>query len=252
MKIVRFIEGNDNFCYGVMTDGAVRYANGDPYEGLSLTEEYRDIELVRLLPPCTPSKIVAVGLNYYGHARELEKSIPSNPLIFLKPSTSVIGPEEHIVYPSSSHQVDYEGELAVVIKTTARNVPVEKALDYVLGYTCFNDVTARDIQKLDGQWTRAKGFDTFSAIGPCIENDIDPMNAEIETLLNGEIRQKGNTSDLIYPVHNLVSFISDIMTLLPGDVIATGTTSGIGPMKPGDIVEVNISGIGTLRNHVTW
>ena len=250
MKIVRFTDDKDTACYGVIEDGAVRYANGNPYDGLSLTEKYRAIELVRLLSPCTPSKIVAVGLNYYGHARELEKPVHPNPLIFLKPSTSVIGSEEYIVYPRSSHQVDYEGELAVVVKTTARHVPVEDALDYVLGYTCFNDVTARDIQRLDGQWTRAKSFDTFSAIGPCIEDDIDPLDTEIETLLNGETRQKGNTSDLIFPVRKLVSFISDIMTLLPGDVIATGTTSGIGPMKQGDVVEVKIPGIGTLRNYV--
>jgi 2-keto-4-pentenoate hydratase/2-oxohepta-3-ene-1,7-dioic acid hydratase in catechol pathway len=191
-----------------------------------------------------------LGLNYHSHAEELKLPIPANPLLFLKPSTSVIGPEDDIVYPDSSERVDYEAELAVVIKAKAYRVPQDGALDYVLGYTCFNDVTARDLQKKDVQWTRAKSFDTFAAIGPHIETELDPGNVNLEAYLNGELKQGGNTSDLIFPVPELVSFISHIMTLLPGDIIATGTPSGIGPMKPGDTVEIKVAGIGTLRNRV--
>ena len=176
--------------------------------------------------------------------------IPSEPLIFLKPSTSVIGPEDNIVYPDSSQRVDYEGELGIVIKSRAYRVPLEKSLDYVLGYTCFNDVTARDLQRKDKQWTRAKSFDTFAAIGPCIETELNPGNVYLKTYLNGELKQQGNTSDLIFSVPQLVSSISHIMTLLPGDIIATGTPSGIGPMNPGDTIEVKIESIGTLRNYV--
>ena len=167
-----------------------------------------------------------------------------------KPTTCIIGHEDNIVYPASSQQVDYEGELGVVIGKRTRQVSVEAAEQYILGYTCFNDVTARDLQYKDKQWTRSKGFDTFAPIGPCIETELDPGHLDLETRLNGEIRQSTNTSDLIFTVPELVSFISHVMTLLPGDVIATGTTSGIGPMQPGDTVEVRIEGIGTLRNYV--
>jgi 2-keto-4-pentenoate hydratase/2-oxohepta-3-ene-1,7-dioic acid hydratase in catechol pathway len=172
------------------------------------------------------------------------------PLLFLKPSTAVIGTEDNIIYPEMTKRVDYEGELGVVIKKKASQVSAKEALDYVLGYTCFNDVSARDIQRSDVQWTRAKGFDTFAAMGPWIETDVDPENAPVETYLNGELKQKGNTSDLIYSVREVISFISNVMTLLPGDVIATGTPSGIGPMNPGDTVEIKIVPIGTLRNYV--
>jgi 2-keto-4-pentenoate hydratase/2-oxohepta-3-ene-1,7-dioic acid hydratase in catechol pathway len=171
-------------------------------------------------------------------------------LIFLKPSTAVIGPEDNIVYPPSSIQVDYEGELGVVIKKTAWRVPKEQALDYILGYTGFNDVTARDHQRSDGQWTRGKGFNTFAPMGPCIETELDAGNVAIETYLNGKLKQRGSTRDLIYAIPELVSFISNVMTLLPGDVIATGTPSGIGPMVPGDTVEIRIEPIGTLRNYI--
>jgi len=177
--------------------------------------------------------------------------LPNAPLIFLKPSTAVIGPEENITYPPSSHRVDYEGELGVVIKKPVWRVSIEDALDYVLGYTCFNDTTARDLQSLDKQWTRAKGFNTFAAVGPCIETELDPGNVVLETYINGEIKQRGNTNDLIYPIPELINFISNVMTLLPGDIIATGTPSGIGPMYPGDTVEIKIKPIGTLRNYVT-
>jgi 2-keto-4-pentenoate hydratase/2-oxohepta-3-ene-1,7-dioic acid hydratase in catechol pathway len=162
-----------------------------------------------------------------------------------------MGSEDYIVYPEMSHQVDYEGELGVVMKKKASHVSPQEALDYVLGYTCFNDVTARDLQNLDGQWTRCKGFDTFAPFGPCIETELDPANAPIETYLNGELRQKGNTSDLIFPVNEIISFVSQVMTLLPGDIIATGTPGGIGPMHPGDTIEIKIAPIGILKNYVT-
>jgi 2-keto-4-pentenoate hydratase/2-oxohepta-3-ene-1,7-dioic acid hydratase in catechol pathway len=169
----------------------------------------------------------------------------------LKPSTSVIGPEADIIYPQMSRRVDYEAELAVIIGKTARHVAEDKAFDYVLGYTCFNDVTARDLQKKDGQFTRAKSFDTFAAMGPWIETDIgDPDNVMVEAYLSGERRQHSNTSNMVFGVRHLISFISRVMTLLPGDVIATGTPAGIGPMRPGDVVEVRVEGIGTLRNRV--
>jgi 2-keto-4-pentenoate hydratase/2-oxohepta-3-ene-1,7-dioic acid hydratase in catechol pathway len=180
----------------------------------------------------------------------MSQQIPQSPLIFLKPPTAIINPEETIIYPEMSRRVDFEGELGVVIKKKAVRISAAEALDYVLGYTCFNDVTARDLQKVDGQWTRAKGFDTFAPFGPCIETEIDPADVPIETWLNGELKQKSSTTELIFSVKEVISFISHVMTLLPGDIIATGTPAGIGPMNPGDIVEVKIAPIGVLRNCV--
>jgi 2-keto-4-pentenoate hydratase/2-oxohepta-3-ene-1,7-dioic acid hydratase in catechol pathway len=209
------------------------------------------LEKVKLLAPCHPTKIVCLGLNYHSHAEEFNFSIPSAPLIFLKPSTAVIGPDAEIILPRSSKRVDYEGELAIVIVREAKDVPEHHASEFVLGYTCFNDVSERHNQKEDGQWTRAKGYDTFAPLGPSIDTATDPDNLKLETYLNGELRQSTRTSDLIFGIRELVSFISSVMTLLPGDVIATGTTSGVGRMEPGDIVEVKIENIGTLRNFVT-
>jgi 2-keto-4-pentenoate hydratase/2-oxohepta-3-ene-1,7-dioic acid hydratase in catechol pathway len=205
---------------------------------------------VRLLAPCEPTKIVAVGLNYRDHAEEFGTPIPPEPLIFLKPPSSVVGPGDAIRLPprSLSKRVDFEGELAVVIGRRARNVPVGRAAKYILGYTILNDVTARDLQKKDGQWTRAKGFDTFSPIGPWIVSGISPADLKIETFVNGKRRQASRTSRLAFKVPELVSFISRIMTLEPGDVIPTGTPSGIGPLKRGNKVEVRIEKIGTLAN----
>ena len=256
MKILRFaINGKIN--YGVLEDDRVRVMVSTPYShfrrsdsSLRLTDSIYKLKEVRLLAPCLPSKIVALGLNYRSHAEETKLEIPSVPLIFLKPSTAVVGPDDKIVYPEVSRRVDYEGELAVVIGKKAKAVDGARAEEYILGYTCLNDVSARYEQRDDGQWTRAKSYDTFAPIGPYIETDISPNDLRIETYLNGELRQCARTSDLIFPVDMLVSFISGIMTLLPGDVIATGTPSGIGPMKPGDVVEVKIEGIGMLRNYV--
>ncbi len=250
MRLVRFArEGRTG--YGTLEDGLIHPIWSFPYLGIVKTGEAFPLEEVKLLAPCEPTKIIALGLNYRDHAAEFGREVPQEPLIFLKPSTAVIGPDTGIVYPTMSRRVDYEAELAVVIGRTARRVPEEKALDYVLGYTCFNDVTARDLQKKDGLFTRAKGFDTFAPLGPWIETEIaDPDSLTVEAYLNGERRQHSNTSNMVFGVRRLISFISCIMTLLPGDVIATGTPAGVGPMQVGDLVEVRVEGIGSLSNRV--
>jgi 2-keto-4-pentenoate hydratase/2-oxohepta-3-ene-1,7-dioic acid hydratase in catechol pathway len=249
MKIIRFsFEGNVR--YGLINGPTIQEIEGEPFRDIKLTGHYYELKQVKLLPPCTPSKIVALGLNYHTHAKELNLPVPDAPLIFLKPSTAVIGPEDNIIYPAASARVDYEGELAVVIKKPVWRVAIKDALNYVLGYTCFNDVTARDLQNHDKQWTRAKGFDTFAAVGPCVETDLELGNMVVETYLNGKLKQQGNTSDLIYSIPELINFISNVMTLLPGDIIATGTPSGIGAVYPGDSVEVRIEPIGSLKNSV--
>jgi 2-keto-4-pentenoate hydratase/2-oxohepta-3-ene-1,7-dioic acid hydratase in catechol pathway len=207
------------------------------------------IEDVELLAPCQPSKIVCVGLNYAEHAKELKMKLPEEPILFLKPPSAVIGPGAEIVVPKSSARVDYEGELGVVIGKRCKAASADEAKKYILGYTCFNDVTARDLQQKDGQWTRAKSFDTFAPFGPWIAN-IDPDDVDIKTRLNGEVKQSSNTSDLIFGVTKLIEFISHVMTLEPGDVIATGTPPGVGRLEKEDVVEVEIEGIGVLKNRV--
>jgi 2-keto-4-pentenoate hydratase/2-oxohepta-3-ene-1,7-dioic acid hydratase in catechol pathway len=249
MKFGRF-KKDDKIFYGTIEGDYVREITGDIFGQYTILNKKSALKEVEILAPCMPSKIIAVGLNYRSHAEEVKMELPEEPILFLKPSTAVIGPEQNIIYPAMSKRVDYEGELGVVIGRECRSVPVEQAPDYIFGYTCFNDVTARDLQKKDQQWTRAKGFDTFAPMGPFIETDFDPTSAIVETYLNGEKKQSSSTSDLIFPVFFLVSFISQVMTLLPGDVFATGTPSGIGPMQVGDVVEVRIEGIGTLRNTV--
>ena len=249
MKIIRFAVDR-KIQYGILKGKSIQVIRGTPFRSITPASRRYPLSKVKLLSPCTPSKIVALGVNYRNHAGEMSITLPEVPLLFLKPSTAVIGPEDNIVFPPSSTRVDYEAELAVVIKKTTRRVPARDYRDYVLGYTCFNDVTARDLQKKDGQWTRAKGFDTFAAIGPWIETELDPAEVDLETHLNGEVKQKGNTCDMVFAVPQLIEFISHIMTLLPGDVIATGTPGGIGPMNPGDTVEIVIPAIGTLRNYV--
>lgn len=198
-----------------------------------------------------PSKIIAAGLNYKDHAEELGMPLPDEPLIFFKPSSSVIGNGQNIILPSASKQVDYEAELAVVIVKQGKDISADKASDYIAGFTCANDVTARDLQKKDGQWSRAKGFDTFTPLGPRVVNDVDPANLDIKLLLNGQIKQSSNTNQMIFNVYQLVSFASKIMTLLPGDIILTGTPPAVGPMHKGDKVEVRIQGIGSLVNTVS-
>jgi 2-keto-4-pentenoate hydratase/2-oxohepta-3-ene-1,7-dioic acid hydratase in catechol pathway len=206
---------------------------------------------MRLKDPFVPSKIVCVGRNYREHAAELGNKMPDEPLLFLKAPSAIIASGEDIVLPGASQQVEHEGELGVVIGRIARNIPAdEDPLSYVLGYTCVNDVTARDLQRKDVQFTRGKSFDTFCPVGPWIETDIDPGNVEVQTRLNGEVKQKGNTADIAFPVAFLIRYISEIMTLYPGDLIATGTPAGVSRMKPGDIVEVEVAGIGVLQNRV--
>lgn len=206
---------------------------------------------MKLQEPIRPSKIVCVGRNYREHAAELGNKMPDEPLLFLKAPSAIISSGAEIVLPGASQQVEHEGELGVVIGRVARNIASnEDPLSYVLGYTCVNDVTARDLQRKDVQFTRAKSFDTFCPVGPWIETDIDPANVTVETRLNGEVKQKGNTADMAFSVAFLIRYISEIMTLYPGDLIATGTPAGVSRMKPGDVVEVEVSGIGVLRNQV--
>lgn len=248
MKIVRYTTGRKNE-YGILEGDTVQSIIGKPYPRIRTGANRHKLSDVRLLAPIIPSKIVAIGLNYRQHAEEVKMPLPSNPLIFLKPPSAIIGPEDNIIYPEATKKLDYEGELAVIIGKTATKVSVKEARGFILGYTCLNDVSARDFQG-QGPWARAKGYDTFAPIGPYIETDIDPDNAPLQTLLNGEVKQQSNTSDMIFTVDELVSFVSRVMTLVPGDVLTTGTPSGIGHMQRGDTIEVSIAPIGTLRNYV--
>jgi 2-keto-4-pentenoate hydratase/2-oxohepta-3-ene-1,7-dioic acid hydratase in catechol pathway len=249
LKLVRFLK-NHRPCYGLIEGEVVYAVKGSIFCEFRQAEKVAALTEVRLLAPCQPTKILAVGLNYRTHAAEAGMDMPPEPLIFSKPPSSVIGPLEPIVYPTLSQQVDYEGELAVIIGRRARNVLPEKAHDFILGYTCGNDVTARDLQQRDDQWTRAKGFDTFCPLGPRIVTSLNPAHLAIRTRVNGEIRQCASTADMVFSVAELIAYISQVMTLEPGDVILTGTPSGVGPLQPGDVVEVEIEGIGTLRNPV--
>ncbi len=245
-----FVEGNIK--WGVVVEDKVKIISKNFLDGaFGYTQEKYDLKDVKILSPIKPSKIIGVGLNYSKHIEELNMKKPQVPTLFLKPSTTVIAHNETIIYPKHmSKRVDYEGELAIVIGKKAKNVTEEEAKKIIYGYTIINDVTARDLQFQDVQWVRAKSFDTFSPIGPFVVKDIDPLNLKIQTKLNGEIRQDSNTSDMLFDVYRLTSFISQIMTLLPGDVIATGTPKGVGEMKIGDEVEVYIENIGTLKNRV--
>lgn len=248
MRIAR-VARPDGPAFGVVQDGHVILMKGHPFSAFSLTDRVAPLERVRLLAPVIPSKILCVGRNYADHAAELSSDVPAEPLIFLKPATAVIGPGDEIRLPALSEQVHHEAELAIVIGGLARKVSRDDALGVVLGYTCANDVTARDLQNRDGQWTRAKGFDTFCPLGPWIETELDPREGlEVRCRVNGQIRQDGTTADLIFDVATIVSYCAAFATLLPGDVILSGTPSGVGPIQPGDTVEVEVEGIGTLSN----
>jgi 2-keto-4-pentenoate hydratase/2-oxohepta-3-ene-1,7-dioic acid hydratase in catechol pathway len=249
MRLVRFLV-QGRIAYGTLNNEEVSELDGDGFASLSSIRKQHRMADVKILAPCVPTKIVAVGLNYRDHARELGMPVPETPILFLKPPTSVIGPGEAIVLPAMSTRVDYEAELGIVIRDRVSRVSPAESRDHILGYTCVNDVTARDLQKKDGQWTRAKSFDTFCPIGPWIQTDLDPGDLLVESYLNGERRQSSRTSQFIFGVDHLVSFISQIMTLEPGDLIITGTPAGIGPMQAGDEVEVRIEGIGSLKNRV--
>jgi 2-keto-4-pentenoate hydratase/2-oxohepta-3-ene-1,7-dioic acid hydratase in catechol pathway len=223
-----------------------------PFGGLPIefTGDRLPLSRVRLLAPWLPSKVVAIGKNYAEHAKEMDSDVPAEPLFFLKPSTSVIGPGDAIQAPPSSERVDFEGELAVVVGRLCRDVPAGKAWDMIVGYTCANDVTARDQQKTDGQWSRSKGYDTFCPLGPWIETELDVSDLSVRTTLSGGVKQDGRTSQLVHKIPDLIAYVTRCMTLLPGDVLLTGTPHGVGPMTPGDTVEVSIEGIGTLTNPV--
>ncbi|HET6302517.1 fumarylacetoacetate hydrolase family protein [Microbacterium sp.] len=250
MRIARFSH-QDSIRFGIVDDTDLVVLSGDPmFAGYDTTGERVPISDAVLLAPVIPrSKIVCVGRNYRDHAAELGNDVPDAPLLFFKPNTSVIGPGDTIVLPPQSSRVDFEGELAAVIGRIAKNVPADKALEYVFGYTIANDVTARDLQKTDGQWARAKGFDTFCPLGPAIETDFDVAgDAVITTRVNGEVRQQGPISDMIFSLADVIAYASAAFTLLPGDVILTGTPAGVGPFAAGDTVEVEITGLGTLRN----
>ena len=252
MKIVRFKYAN-NIKWGILdSDKEIRPLQSSPFEKIGLSKDKINLDKIKLLAPVTPSKIILAGLNYIAHAKELNMDIPENPIIFLKPPTSVIGPGDNIVYPDKVQRVDYEAELAVVVKDKVRHISKEKADKHILGYTCLNDVTARNVQKKEGQWTRAKSYDTFCPIGPWIETEFDPSNIKVQSYLNGELKQTASTQDFIFSVPELVSFISRIMTLNPGDVISTGTPAGTGEMKAGDQVEIVIENIGRLKNRVIY
>jgi 2-keto-4-pentenoate hydratase/2-oxohepta-3-ene-1,7-dioic acid hydratase in catechol pathway len=232
-----------------LIDGTARHGR---FEGNEFCFEGGRVALasVKLLAPCMPSKIVGVGRNYAEHAAEMKNPLPREPLLFFKPASALNDPDGDIVYPSQSSRVDFEGELAVVIRSRCRNVAASAARDVILGYTICNDVTARDLQQSDGQWARAKGFDTFAPLGPWILTNLDPANLHLRTYLNGKLMQDASTSALVFGVNQLVEYVSAVFTLEPGDVIATGTPAGVGPMYPGDVVEVVIDPIGTLRNRV--
>src|SRR5271163_1542176 len=237
--------------YGIIEDADVREISSPPWEAWSRTERAWKLTDVRLAAPVQPRKIVCVGRNYAAHAAELGNEVPKEPLIFLKPPSAIIGPEEPIVLPVCSQRVEHEGELALVMGRRCSHLSdTEDPLAYIFGYTCLNDVTARDIQKNEVQFTRAKGFDTFCPVGPYIETEIDPLNVLVETRVNGVVRQSGSTSLMVYPVAFLVRWISRMMTLEPGDVIATGTPAGVGPLVADDTVEVSVAGVGVLRNPV--
>jgi 2-keto-4-pentenoate hydratase/2-oxohepta-3-ene-1,7-dioic acid hydratase in catechol pathway len=259
MRIVRFSPktnaglGNDPL-FGVLNDeDQILVLRGDPiYSGIVPTESKVSLSDVRLLAPVIPrSKVVCVGKNYADHAAEMGSDVPKEPVIFLKPNTSVIGPNDLIQWPRMSERVDFEGELAIVISRICKDVPVEKVDDVIFGYTVANDVTARDLQKVDGQWNRAKGFDTFCPLGPWIETDFIPGSQKIITTLNGEVKQSEPLSSMTFKIPQIINFISSVMTLLPGDVILTGTPAGIGPMPAGAEVTVLIEGIGSLSNKVS-
>ncbi|MGZ4125619.1 MAG: fumarylacetoacetate hydrolase family protein [Actinomycetota bacterium] len=251
MRLVRFRFG-ERIATGAVDVGseAIRVLAGTFFEQPVPTGDEVPLDDVRLLAPVLPSKVVCVGKNYAAHAAEFGGEVPEEPLIFLKPSTSVIGPGDTIPLPSISRRVDYEGELAVVIGRLARSVRAEEAFRYILGYTCANDVTLRDLQKKDGQWTRAKGFDGSCPLGPWIATDVDPNDAPIETRVNGEVRQSATTADLIFGVATVIEYVTTFMTLLPGDVLLTGTPEGVGKLEPGDRVEVEVDGVGVLANPV--
>jgi len=251
MRFVRYRAGNRAH-YGIVVDGIVYAIAGQkPWKATHMASEpVGELAHMELLAPCQPSKIIALGRNYAAHAREHGADVPAEPLLFLKAPSAIIGPGQPILLPPQSRQVEHESELAVVIGRRARAVSREAALNYVFGFTCGNDVTARDLQSKDGQWARSKSFDSFCPLGPWIETELDTRDLAVACRVNGQTRQSGRTSELIFDIPYLVSYISHMMTLLPGDVIMSGTPAGVSPIRAGDVVEVEVEGIGVLRNPV--
>ena len=250
MRIVRY-RGTDGPAWGVVRDDdLVRAANGEPFDGLAPGDEVGTLADLQLLAPATPSKVICVGRNYREHAAEFDNPVPEEPLLFMKPPSSIIGPDAEIHYPALSKRVDPEAELVLVIGREAHRVAAHAATDVIGGYTCGNDVTARDIQKSDGQWTRGKGFDTFCPIGPWIETELDPSDLRVTCTVDGEPRQDGRTSELLFPIPYLIEYISRFTRLLPGDLIMTGTPEGVAPMEIGSTVTVSVEGIGSLTNQL--
>jgi 2-keto-4-pentenoate hydratase/2-oxohepta-3-ene-1,7-dioic acid hydratase in catechol pathway len=245
MKFVRFLQGT-RIAYGILEGEEIEEVTSTPFLPYEETGERWGLRAVRLLAPCLPSKIVAIGVNYKDHAEEMGREPPETPMFFYKPSTAVIGPGDDIVRPPGCERLDYEGELGIVIGAVARRVSADRADEVVLGYTCAIDATARDFQASDLQWGRAKGFDTSAPLGPWITTDLDPSDLRLVTRVNGEVRQDSRTSNLIFDPGALIEFVTRFVTLLPGDVVMTGTPSGVGPLEAGDRVEVEIEGIGTL------
>ncbi|TFV95139.1 fumarylacetoacetate hydrolase family protein [Leifsonia flava] len=251
MKIARFSHDN-RIAFGIVDDDDLVVLTGDPmFAGYDTTGERVPIADATLLAPSIPrSKVVGVGKNYRDHATEMGTAVPEEPLLFLKPNTSVSGPGDYIVLPKQSQRVEFEGELAIVIGTITKNVTEEKAMEHVFGFTIANDVTARDLQKSDGQWTRAKGFDSFCPIGPIVDTEFDFPSAEIVTRVNGVVKQQAPLTDMVHDVETIIAYASSVFTLLPGDIILTGTPAGVGPIENGDTVEVEITGLGILTNPV--
>ena len=250
MRLVRYQTSTNGPRFGWVLEDKIGAVEGSIFGEFRRLEAELPIEKAKLLAPIQPGKVLCVGRNYVAHAKEHDADVPEIPLLFLKPPSSVIGHEEAIVLPPQSQQVEHEAELAIVISKSGRWITPEDVQDYILGYTIANDITARDLQRRDGQWTRGKGFDTFCPLGPWIETDFDPTDALITCQVNSEMRQMGSTRDMVFSVRQLIAFSSSIMTLEPGDVILTGTPSGVGPLHPGDVVEVTIERLGTLRNPV--
>lgn len=252
MKYVRFETPDTEVKYGFLEGEIIHAMKGSIFESLEIGTENYLLENVKLLAPVAPSKIICFGLNYQDHAEEIGESLPKEPMFFLKPPNSVIGHKESIIYPKQTQNLHYEVELAIVIGKTAKNISYHEAPDYVLGYTVANDLTARDLQEIDGQWGRAKGFDTFCPIGPWIETDVvDLNNLKMMLKVNGKVKQNSNTKNIYFNCYKLIEFVSQITTLYPGDVILTGTPGGVGPLQIGDKVEAYIESIGTLENTVT-
>jgi 2-keto-4-pentenoate hydratase/2-oxohepta-3-ene-1,7-dioic acid hydratase in catechol pathway len=250
MRITRFSDQNNPPGWGWISGEKIGTIQGDPFGAFRRSKPATNLIDVKLLPPVLPGKVIGIGRNYAEHARERGVEVPTLPMFFLKAPTAIIATGENIVLPPQSQRVEHEAEMAIVISKQGRWIEPEVASQYILGYTVANDVTARDLQQLDGQWTRAKGFDTFCPLGPWIDTDFDPSEAMISCRVNGELRQMSSTHEMIFPVHQLVAYLSSIMTLLPGDVILTGTPAGIGPVQAGDVLETSIDGLGTLVNPV--